>query len=399
LRLKVAGRKLEELRDVQSDCRSLKSRLKTTEVELEETRRTAAECQSLRTRMQSATQELAATRAAVKLSVDLRKEMQELQEQSRATQTELRETRDNLDASRRQHEQTGLALATTRQRLRESQVASAGFQEEMQRLRQALSGATGANDELKQTLQTTSSRLQRRLAKEQQQKVEEDLEAAKTGKRVEDMQHGALFEKLAFHKDRREQRFVRLSFDTKRIEWGVGAGSTKKALPVEAIVRIDYGDASRAYRCCEYLRNRPLASRCFTIASASRTLDLIATDDLAAEAWVLGLNSLIPALPERRQLISQDFHVRSKVLQLELAPGAGVGDLETMSNASAATMVSKPGLPVSMSRDSRSTRCSTRSASSVGSSSLGIFTFSARDSSRLPLPHSKSMASFMCARS
>merc|ERR1712194_52791 len=101
-----------------------------------------------------------------------------------------------------------------------------------------------------------------------------------------------------------------MSFDLNRIEWGQHPRGPFKMMPISAILRIDFGDA-----------NRPRASLCLSISSPSRSIDLIAQSEREVEAWVLGLNEVVPYRLERQKFTAQEFRLRRAMLRLEVGDG------------------------------------------------------------------------------
>jgi hypothetical protein len=138
--------------------------------------------------------------------------------------------------------------------------------------------------------------------------------------RLAEMHGGTWFEKVAFRIHVRQPRYVRLSFDLRRVEWGHNARGPYKTLPVDAILRVEFGRASRAFQGYEFGRlcsRPPPAGRCLSITTASRSLDLIASSEREVEVWMLGLSEVIPHRPERQRLSTQDFLLRRALLRLE----------------------------------------------------------------------------------
>jgi len=193
--------------------------------------------------------------------------------------------------------------------------------------RTAIQNAVQAETMLKQELERDQGDAQieaERLLHEQQD-AKVATNAAALQDRLSEMHGGSCFDKVAFRRQQRQPRFVRLSFDLRRIEWGQHEQGPMKALPVEAILRIDFGDASRTFRSFEFAgRQPPLAGQCLSISTPSRSLDLIARSERDVEIWVLGLNEIVPYRPERQRLTAQDFLLRRAILRLE----AGGKDVE-----------------------------------------------------------------------
>jgi len=202
----------------------------------------------------------------------------------------------------------------------------------------ALQRAVDAERKLRQELLDIRDELQRRAEVDQQAQAEKATDAAVIQDRLSEMHGGGWFEKVAFRTKKRQQRFLRLSFDLRRIEWGASERGAAKALPVEAILRVDFGDASRAFQAYEFNGDgRPPAHLCFSITTPSRTLDLVALSERDVEAWVLGLNEVVPYRPERQRLTTQDFLLRRAILRLEGSSSAPSADLETASGGSGTT--------------------------------------------------------------
>eukprot|EP00927_Polykrikos_kofoidii_P051443 TRINITY_DN45242_c0_g1_i1.p1 TRINITY_DN45242_c0_g1~~TRINITY_DN45242_c0_g1_i1.p1 ORF type:complete len:1011 (-),score=202.37 TRINITY_DN45242_c0_g1_i1:126-3158(-) len=152
---------------------------------------------------------------------------------------------------------------------------------------------------------------------------QEDFTAAVDGamlqERLSEMHGGNFFDKVSFRRQSRQKRFVRLTFDLRRIEWGQSSRGPFTALSVEAILRVDFGDASRAYRSFEFTgrSGRPSPGLCLSISTPSRSLDLIASSEREVENWVLGLNEVVSYCPERQRLTVQDFLLRRAILRVE----------------------------------------------------------------------------------
>merc|ERR1712054_44863 len=130
---------------------------------------------------------------------------------------------------------------------------------------------------------------------------------------------GVLFGKVSFKRNQKQLRYVRLTFDCRRIEWSPNQRGPFKGFPVNAISRIDYGDASRAFRCFEFgRRDCPAPSLCMSICTASRSLDLIASSERDIEVWMLGLNEIVPYRLERQRFTAQEFFLRRAMLRMEV---------------------------------------------------------------------------------
>merc|ERR1712113_655893 len=98
--------------------------------------------------------------------------------------------------------------------------------------------------------------------------------------RIAKLNGGAWFEKVAFRRQSRQTRFVRVSFDLSRIEWGQHQRGPFKVMPIAAILRVDFGDASRTFRGFEFGHaNKPSAGLCLSISTPSRSLDLVAQSE------------------------------------------------------------------------------------------------------------------------
>merc|ERR1712232_135067 len=136
--------------------------------------------------------------------------------------------------------------------------------------------------------------------------------------RISEMNGGSWFEKVGFRRQVRQRRFVRMSFDLSRIEWGTHPRGPCKVIPVADISRIDFGDASRSFRCFEFGHvNRPHPVLCLSISTAFRSLDLVARSEREVESWVLGLNAVVAYPPERQRFTAQEFLLRRAMLKLE----------------------------------------------------------------------------------
>mmetsp|Transcript_30277 Transcript_30277/g.66238 ORF Transcript_30277/g.66238 Transcript_30277/m.66238 type:complete len:958 (+) Transcript_30277:1-2874(+) len=188
----------------------------------------------------------------------------------------------------------------------------------------ALQRALEAEASLRLELERMRGELERRSEAQSPEDAVVATDAAALQNRLGEMHAGARFEKVAFRHQLKQSRYVRLTFDLQRIEWGPSERGPFKVLPVGAILRVDYGDTSRTYRCYEFgKQGRPPPGRCLSISTPSRSLDLIATSERDVEVWVLGLNEVVPYRPERQRLTAQDFLLRRAILRLE---GGDCGD-------------------------------------------------------------------------
>jgi hypothetical protein len=197
--------------------------------------------------------------------------------------------------------------------------------------------AIAMEDVLRSELQEARGELEQRWDEERQKQAEEDAAAAAdvaaTQERLSQMHAGAFFEKVSFKRSLKQRRYVRLTFDCRRIEWGQNQRGPMSIMPVDAILRVDFGDTSRAFRCFEFGRqDRPKPGRCFSICTPSRTLDLIAPSDHEVEVWVLGLNEVIPYHMERQRFTAQEFLLRRTILRLEGPEGHSIEDADCGSN-------------------------------------------------------------------
>lgn len=214
----------------------------------------------------------------------------------------------------------------------------------------ALQRAMDAERALREELQEAYDKLENMKESDAHTHEQEDTaaaaEAASVQERVSEMHGGTWFGKVAFRRQLKQQRFVRLTFDLKRIEWAQNERGPFKALCVNAILRVDFGDVSRTFRCYEFGRaNRPNPARCLSISTPSRSLDLIAASERDVETWVLGLNEVIPYRLERQRVTVQDFWLRRALLRLEHGDGNAQIDHEiesvsTTSNPSRADSIS-----------------------------------------------------------
>mmetsp|Transcript_17776 Transcript_17776/g.41232 ORF Transcript_17776/g.41232 Transcript_17776/m.41232 type:complete len:850 (-) Transcript_17776:13-2562(-) len=284
--------------------------------------------------------------------------------------TQLEAQSGALSAALKEIEQLRALQSTDRSKAELSEVSLA----ETPRGRSTGSCADQANSPLLQKLPTSSQmalEAEARLRKEQEEVrgeleqqtneskhrfAEETSAAAAAASAVEErmgiMHGGTWFEKVPYRRQARQRRFVRLSFDLQRIEWASQIRGPVKALPVQAIVRVDYGDASGAYRCYEFAHSRPPPTLCFSIITPSRTLDFIAKAESSVEVWVLGLNDLVPYRPERQRLTAQDFWVRRAMLRLESPIGLGSLAEEELDAESVSTRTNSTALPSASSRGS-----------------------------------------------
>lgn len=205
-----------------------------------------------------------------------------------------------------------------------------------------LQRAVEAEEALRRELEEVRGELDRhRERKDQEERATSAAaDAAAVEARLGELHGGAFFEKVAFHRQQKQMRFVRLTFDLKRIEWAARERGPFKVLPVDAILRVDYGDASRTFRCFEFGRkDRPQPGFCMSISTPSRSLDLIAKSERDIEMWVLGLNEVVPYRPERQRFTAQDFWVRRAILKAEAnGPDDDVDESECTSNSTASTV-------------------------------------------------------------
>jgi len=207
----------------------------------------------------------------------------------------------------------------------------------------ALQRAEEAEAALREELREARGQIQRQAEDANRARKTDDAAAAAEASLMQDrlaqMHAGTWFDKVAFRRQVRQERFVRLSFDLQRIEWGQSQQGPMKVLPVAAIIRVDYGDASRSFRCFEYGRpGKPEPGFCLSISTPSRSLDLIASCEHEVEAWLLGLNEVVPYRPERQRFTTHEFFLRRSLLRLEFADGhGGSGDLDPESEDDAAS--------------------------------------------------------------
>jgi len=175
---------------------------------------------------------------------------------------------------------------------------------------------------LRRDLQEAHGELERHWEEENRRQQAEDASAAADTAAIEvrlsQMHAGTVFEKVSFKHNVKQSRYVRLTFDCRRVEWAKHERGPFKPFPVQSIARIDYGDASRAFRCFEFgRRDRPAAGQCMSICTSTRSLDLIASSEHDIEVWVLGLNEIIPYRLERQRFTAQEFLLRRAMLHLE----------------------------------------------------------------------------------
>jgi len=286
------------------------------EVELQ---RSVSACRGLDVQLETVLEELEAARMAERRNEALVQERLALGRQLHVERARVATLTSQCEEQARRH--MDLCKENTLQ-MGESERVQQALRHDLDNLKQEFVENTESNRTLECKFNVTNARLQKRLTREksdiEQKQMAEKKEQLVATKRVGEMHGGTYFEKLAFHKDKRERRFVRLTFDRQRVEWGTQERSLKKELSVASIVRIDYGDASRAYRACEFLsKDRPHAGRCLTITTASRTLDLIASSERDVESWVLGLNGVIAVHPERHHFTRRDFLGRQRMLHME----------------------------------------------------------------------------------
>jgi hypothetical protein len=184
---------------------------------------------------------------------------------------------------------------------------------------------------VRRDLEQTRVELEQCWHNEEQKRYEEDTAAAADVAGIElklsQMHAGTFFDKVSFKRSVRQSRYVRFTFDCRRVEWAQQQRGPFKSIAVNSITRIDYGDASRAFRCFEFgRRDRPAPGLCMSICTASRSLDLIASSEQDIEVWILGLNELIPYRLERQRFTAQEFFLRRAILNLEATSGeAGPG--------------------------------------------------------------------------
>lgn len=270
--------------------------------------------------------ELVASRTAAALKEAWRAEVGEAERRAQASEAALKAIMERADSLEQRYLQDvselKLACAVHEKRWQEACETKLVLEHDIEKVRRQLDDATEAKQSLQEKFDVVSASLQDRLDKEQadrrERAVAEAAEAKAAEERLSEMHGGAYFKKIAFHRKKQEMRFVRLTFDLSRVEWGTNDRDLSRSIPVASISRVDFGEASRAFRCCEFLQSeRPEPGRCLTIASPARTLDLIAKTDRDVEAWVLGLNSVISVHPLRQRFIAQDFVARRELLRME----------------------------------------------------------------------------------
>lgn len=205
-----------------------------------------------------------------------------------------------------------------------------------------LQRAIEAEESLRRELEDVKGELERRKGEEVEVHEEKAATAASDAASVEEklgeLHGGTFFDKVAFHRSLKQLRFCRLSFDLKRIEWGPRERGPMKMMSVDAIIRVDFGDASRTFRCFEFGKGeRPDPGLCMSISTPSRSLDLVAKRERDIEMWVLGLNEVVPYRPERQRFTAKDFYLRRAILKVESAKGEDDVDSECRSNSTTST--------------------------------------------------------------
>jgi len=157
------------------------------------------------------------------------------------------------------------------------------------------------------------------LEKQQQQDAAAAAaDAAGVEMRLSQMHAGTVFGKVSFKRSVKQSRYVRLTFDCSRVEWAQHQRGPFNSVLLNSIIRVDYGDTSRAFRCFEFGRHdRPPPGLCLSICTSTRSLDLIASSERDVEVWMLGLNELIPYHLERQRFTVQDFFLRRAMIHLE----------------------------------------------------------------------------------
>lgn len=220
-------------------------------------------------------------------------------------------------------------------------------------LESAIQRARDAEEAMRREVHEVRCEISRREQEDRQKEEESALlaaaEAARAEERMTQMHGGTWFEKVAFHRQLKQVRFARLTFDLKRIEWGHRERGPMKSLAVNAIVRVDFGDASRTFRAFEFGKVSAPPSRCFSISTPSRSLDLIAQSERDVEVWVLGLNEVVPYSPLRHRLTTQDFHLRRTILRMDCGGDDCKDDASVVSTATGGTSVRsvRSGTPTS----------------------------------------------------
>jgi len=268
---------------------------------------------------------------AAREELDQRREEQLLREESGAEvklQAELEAVREELDQRREE------------QLLREESGAEVKLQAELEAVReeldqrreeQLLREESGAEVTLQAELEAAREELEQRREEQMLREEAEDeaaaAQAAHVQDRLDEMLQGAWFEKLAFRRQVRQPRFVRLTRDFQYLEWSAKEDCDFKRMPINAVLRVDYGDASRTYRALEFGRDAPPVSLCFSILTPSRSLDLIAQSERQVKVWMLGLNEVVPYRPERQRFTAQEFRLRRALLRLEDGEGDGEHEL------------------------------------------------------------------------
>lgn len=205
-----------------------------------------------------------------------------------------------------------------------------------------LQRAIEAEEALRRELEDVKGKLEQRKEEEKDEQEEKAAAAAADAANVEEklgeLHGGTFFDKVAFHRQLKTLRFVRLTFDLKRIEWGPRERGPFKMMSVDAIMRVDFGDASRTFRCFEFGKGeRPSPALCMSISTPSRSLDLVAKSERDIEMWVLGLNEVVPYRPERQRFTAKDFYLRRAILKVEAADGEDDVDSEIRSNSTTST--------------------------------------------------------------
>jgi hypothetical protein len=119
---------------------------------------------------------------------------------------------------------------------------------------------------------------------------------------VDAMLRGAYFTKLNYADGKPNRRFVFLGSDGEALFWGKKPGLKEySTLRLDAIANVLLGPESSTFR-AKALRGAVLDRPwlCFSVVEAGRTLDLVAEDEAAATAFLLGLQVLLVPEPQNR---------------------------------------------------------------------------------------------------
>lgn len=373
------------LQQARDECASLSSRLRAAEERSACAERLAADASASLAKSQEALQKVEASRVQMtanptddltasvvtipcwqespqkgpgleELLSSLRTELHESEQKRDAAEVAWRDADKRLQALERKYEddirslqtnaahlssRLGLSSSSQLPLLRSGELKGSHPDDLLEELKGAATNSAYENalrveETLRSELQEAREELERHWEDDRHRQTQQNSVAAKDVAAIEfrlgQMHAGAYFEKVSFKRGLRQTRYARLTFDCRRIEWSQNERGPFKVMPVQAILRVDFGDASRAFRCFEFgHRSRPSAGRCLSICTPSRSLDLIAPSEREVEVWVLGLNEIIPYRLERQRFTEEEFLLRRALLRLE--DGSTSQELDCQSNA------------------------------------------------------------------